>query len=108
MAPSPSRRLMQEKGNTNGQWWATQLLLALGGPKAWHHCGLRQLSGILVVVFARTELEVSKQHNVCAPSKQAKSPLTRSARAASPSGADIAFTDSRHLFPEVLLASVDW
>ena len=70
VATSCSRWLMQEKGNTNGQWWATQLLLALGGPKLWHHCGLRQLSGMLVVVFARTELEVSTQHHVCAPDKQ--------------------------------------
>ena len=98
-----SRCLMQEKGNTNGQWWATQLLLALGGPKLWHHCGLRQLSGMLVVVFARTELEVSKKHSVCAPAK-AKSPLKRSARAASPSRGDNAFTELRHLFTDFVLA----
>lgn len=50
---------MQEKGNNNGQWWANQLLLALGGPRLWRQTGLRQLSGMLVIVFARTELEVS-------------------------------------------------
>ena len=51
--------VVQEKGNNNGQWWANQLLLALGGPRSWCQTGLRQLSGMLVLVFARTELEVS-------------------------------------------------
>lgn len=49
---------VQEKGNNNGQWWANQLLLALGGPRMWRQTGLRQLSGMLIIVFARTELEV--------------------------------------------------
>lgn len=49
---------MQEKGNNNGQWWAMQLLNALGGPSKWRQFGLRQLSGMLVLVFARKELEV--------------------------------------------------
>ena len=55
--------IVQEKGNNNGQWWANQLLLALGGPRSWRQTGLRQLSGMLVVVFARTELEVGPYIN---------------------------------------------
>lgn len=42
----------QEKGNSNAHWWAKHLLAALG-PASWTHVGLRQLSGMLVLVFVR-------------------------------------------------------
>lgn len=56
---------LQEKGNNNGQWWAAQLLLALGGASRWGKFGLRQLSGMLVLVFARTELQVRVRNASC-------------------------------------------
>ena len=58
--------MLQEIGNSNAQWWSKQLLLALdGGAGAWCQIGLRQLSGMLILVFARCRLkevlgEVSK------------------------------------------------
>ncbi|KAL6758609.1 Endonuclease/exonuclease/phosphatase [Haematococcus lacustris] len=45
-----------EKGNANAQWWADQVLRALGGADAWARCALRQMSGILVMVFCRRVL----------------------------------------------------
>ena len=57
--------VLQERGNINGQWWAAQLLNALGGSRLWHQTGLRQLSGMLIVVFARTEFEVSRTSSIC-------------------------------------------
>lgn len=47
--------VLQEKGNANAHWWGKRCLAALdssrGGP--WEKIGLRQLSGMLVLVFAR-------------------------------------------------------
>ncbi|KAK9805177.1 hypothetical protein WJX72_003678 [[Myrmecia] bisecta] len=49
---------MQEKGNQRAQWWNNQMLAALsGGPASWMRVGLRQLSGMLVMVFARKHLQ---------------------------------------------------
>ncbi len=47
---------LQEKGNTKAQWWCSALLTALGGERGWHRVGLRQLSGMLLVIFARNHL----------------------------------------------------
>lgn len=47
----------QEKGNANVAWWVTASLGALGTGQ-WAKVGLRQLSGMLVLVFARTDLMV--------------------------------------------------
>lgn len=53
---------MQEKGNQNGQRWAKNFLCALDkGNREWEHLGLRQLSGMVIMVFAKTALKV-KQH----------------------------------------------
>jgi hypothetical protein len=49
---------LQEIGNSNAQWWSKHLLLALdGSPGAWCQIGLRQLSGMLILVFARSQLK---------------------------------------------------
>ena len=45
-----------ERGNATAQWWAAALQAALGGPGAWARVGLRQLSGMLVLVYARVHL----------------------------------------------------
>ena len=45
--------LLQEKGNNNAQWWQGQILNSLGYDK-WKPVGLRQLSGMLVMVFSLT------------------------------------------------------
>lgn len=47
---------MQEKGNANAQFWSGAVLTALGGERHWHQVGLRQLSGMLVVAFARNNM----------------------------------------------------
>lgn len=47
---------MQEKGNTNAKFWGASVLSALGGEARWYQVGLRQLSGMLIMVFARTQL----------------------------------------------------
>lgn len=47
---------LQEKGNANAQFWSTTMLNALGGDRHWHQVGLRQLSGMLIVAFARNNL----------------------------------------------------
>ncbi|KAG2453429.1 hypothetical protein HYH02_001652 [Chlamydomonas schloesseri] len=52
-------KTMLERGNQNAQWWAAELLAALttaGGGAAWSRVGLRQMSGMLAMVFCRTEL----------------------------------------------------
>ena len=43
--------LLQEKGNANAVWWARRCLAVLGA--GWDKVGLRQLSGMLVLIFAR-------------------------------------------------------
>lgn len=48
---------MQEKGNNNAQWWQSQVLNSLGAER-WMRVGLRQLSGMLVMVFALSSLSV--------------------------------------------------
>jgi len=52
---------LNEKGNTNAAWWKKSLLQALAsleseGLSAWCPVALRQLSGMLVLVFVRKEL----------------------------------------------------
>lgn len=49
--------LLQEKGNNNAQWWQTQIIYTLGQDQ-WMRVGLRQLSGMLIMVFARSSLSV--------------------------------------------------
>ena len=50
--------MLQEIGNSNAQWWSKHLMLALdGGAGGWSQIGLRQLSGMLVLVFARSRLK---------------------------------------------------
>ncbi len=52
----------QEKGNNNAQWWQAQVMSTLG-PDRWMRVGLRQLSGMLVMVFALSSLSVkSRSH----------------------------------------------
>ena len=53
--------LSQEKGNNNAQWWQGQVLATLG-PERWMRVGLRQLSGMLVMVFALSSLSVRINH----------------------------------------------
>ena len=48
---------VQEKGNNNAQWWQHQVLSTLGSDR-WMRVGLRQLSGMLVMVFALSSLSV--------------------------------------------------
>ena len=53
---------LQEKGNSNAQWWQQQLLGRLGSTGgSWMHVGLRQLSGMLIMVFALTSLQVGSR-----------------------------------------------
>lgn len=47
---------MQERGNYNAQFWSNSILSALGGDRHWHQVALRQLSGMLVMAFARNSL----------------------------------------------------
>ena len=50
--------MLQEIGNSNAQWWSKHLMLALdGGAGGWCQIGLRQLSGMLILVFARSRLK---------------------------------------------------
>ncbi|GAB4822767.1 hypothetical protein N2152v2_009813 [Parachlorella kessleri] len=49
----------QERGNTNAKFWSASILEALGGEQRWYQLALRQLSGMLVLVFARTNLKNS-------------------------------------------------
>ncbi|KAL4426187.1 hypothetical protein ABPG77_007469 [Micractinium sp. CCAP 211/92] len=50
---------MQERGNTNAKFWSQGVLSALGGERHWHQVGLRQLSGMLILVYARNHLRDS-------------------------------------------------
>nr|ACH87585.1 hypothetical protein [Dunaliella viridis] len=45
-----------ERGNANAQWWADQLLAALGGSELFSRVALRQMSGIVMVTFCRCGL----------------------------------------------------
>uniref|UniRef100_A0A061RQF4 Type i inositol-trisphosphate 5-phosphatase 12-like n=1 Tax=Tetraselmis sp. GSL018 TaxID=582737 RepID=A0A061RQF4_9CHLO len=50
-----------EKGNVNAAWWRKSLAQTLGslepaGPAAWEMVSMRQLSGMMVIVFVRREL----------------------------------------------------
>lgn len=49
---------MLEKGNVNAQWWYSNLWTVLCKQGQWARVGLRQLSGMLVLVFARDSLKV--------------------------------------------------
>jgi hypothetical protein len=53
--PGPPPRSKLEQGNSNAQWWADTLLKLLG-PR-WDRLGLRQMSGMLVLVFCRSDLK---------------------------------------------------
>ena len=47
---------LQEKGNANAHWWGRRCLAALSEGRSggeWQQVGLRQLSGMLILVFAR-------------------------------------------------------
>ena len=46
----------QEKGNANAQSWNAAIQTALGD--GWQRLGLRQLSGMLVLVYIRCDLMV--------------------------------------------------
>ncbi|GIL70795.1 hypothetical protein Vretimale_3892 [Volvox reticuliferus] len=49
---------MLERGNQNAQWWATELAAALTATgRSWERVALRQMSGLVIVVFCRTELQ---------------------------------------------------
>ncbi|KAL0054630.1 hypothetical protein WJX82_000216 [Trebouxia sp. C0006] len=48
----------QEKGNNNAQWWQAQVMSTLGADR-WMRVGLRQLSGMLVMVFALSSLSAN-------------------------------------------------
>jgi len=50
--------LRQERGNNNAKAWQAAVQSALGGSAAWPPIGLRQLSGMLIMVFARAHLQV--------------------------------------------------
>ncbi len=52
----------QEKGNNNAQWWQAQVMSTLGADR-WMRVGLRQLSGMLVMVFALSSLSVRSCSN---------------------------------------------
>ena len=53
---------VQERGNANGQWWEKQVLAALEGNRRWGRVGMRQLSGMLILVFADMILQVRVLH----------------------------------------------
>ncbi len=53
---------LQERGNTNAKFWSASILEALGGEQRWYQVALRQLSGMLLLVFARTSLKVRWPH----------------------------------------------
>ena len=44
----------QEKGNANAQFWVNTTAASLG--RHWYHLSLRQLSGMIVMVFARKDI----------------------------------------------------
>ena len=47
---------MQERGNANAQAWSSAIQSAVG--EGWQRLGLRQLSGMLVLVYIRSALLV--------------------------------------------------
>ena len=47
---------MQERGNANAQAWNSAIQSAVG--EGWQRLGLRQLSGMLVLVYIRSDLLV--------------------------------------------------
>ena len=53
---------MQERGNANAQAWNSAIQSAVG--EGWQRLGLRQLSGMLVLVYIRSNLLVSITFNV--------------------------------------------
>ncbi len=57
----------QEKGNNNAQWWQAQVMSTLGSDR-WMRVGLRQLSGMLVMVFALSSLSVRSWSHAQLPS----------------------------------------
>ena len=57
----------QEKGNNNAQWWQAQVMSTLGSDR-WMRVGLRQLSGMLVMVFALSSLSVRSWSHAQYPS----------------------------------------
>ncbi|KAG2498827.1 hypothetical protein HYH03_003020 [Edaphochlamys debaryana] len=60
-----------ERGNQNAQWWSTELENALNATNTpWTRKGLRQMSGLVILVFVRSELaqhvgEVATAHVAC-------------------------------------------
>lgn len=48
----------QEKGNANAQYWVNALSSVLGS-RSWYNVSMRQLSGMLIMVFARSDLSES-------------------------------------------------
>ncbi|KAK9832480.1 hypothetical protein WJX81_000147 [Elliptochloris bilobata] len=48
----------QERGNANAKAWQAAVQTALGGEAVWPRIGLRQLSGMLIMVFARAHLQM--------------------------------------------------
>ena len=50
----------QERGNANAQAWGAAVEAALGAQ--WQRLGLRQLSGMLVLVYARRQYLVGRMH----------------------------------------------
>jgi hypothetical protein len=50
-------RAPQERGNANAQSWSASVEATLG--REWVRLGLRQLSGMLILVYARKHLLVS-------------------------------------------------
>ena len=45
----------QERGNANAQFWVNAIASSLGD-RSWHNVSLRQLSGMLIAVFAKKDL----------------------------------------------------
>lgn len=48
---------LQEQGNVNARFWSERCLDALGGGSHWYQVGLRQLSGMLLMVYGRLHLK---------------------------------------------------
>lgn len=54
----PFAHPVQERGNANAQSWSASVEAALGG--AWARLGLRQLSGMLILVYVRKKFLVRR------------------------------------------------
>ena len=54
---SQAVHVRQERGNNNAKAWQAALQAALGGETTWTRIGLRQLSGMLIMVFARSHMQ---------------------------------------------------